>query len=107
MSELLLKILPFLGTALVLFLAGRKSGQKKADKQISELRLQAEEEIRKANNRAGEAQAKATAAGKEGAVLKAAASAVYDKPKQRIIDESTRDEILSAINDMIKESTGK
>ena len=101
MTELLLKVFPYVAGVLVIFLFGSAVGKNKYKKQ-------AEEEIRKANQEAGKAKAEAKAAEKEKRILETAAksvSPINSTPKE--IKADTKERVLSAIDELIKESKSK
>lgn len=100
MIELLLKVFPYVAGVLVIFLFGSTVGKNKYKKQ-------AEEEIRKANQEAGKAKAEAKAAEKEKRILETAAKSVSPVSAPKEIKGDTRERVLEAIDELIKESKSK
>ena len=100
MIELLKNVLPVLGGIVAVFLLGSSVGKNKYKKQ-------AEDEIRKANQEAAKAKAEANAAEKEKRILETAAKSVSVVSAPKEIKADTRERVLEAIDELIKESKSK
>lgn len=118
MSKILFKIIAIGASALFVvllaFFKGKKSGEKKADKEISEFKAYAEEEIRKAVSVAAEATADKQKLERESSSLVEAVSIVTKKtqdnnPALKELVEASKDKsaMKSAIRNLIADSMKK
>ena len=115
MSAAVTKLIMYVGSGLVLFLGvfffGKKSGEKKADQEISDFKAYAEDEIRKANNETVKAKAEAQKLSAEKSLVKEA-SKIVSTPvqsntglKQEVQSALTREEMKSVLSKIIADST--